>query len=108
MKNSSSALFSYLTTMYQQKGSAEIVRLCDVISTIFSDYQKIDRVVVPVFRFLDKLLSSGCIKCVIDDKTSEFPKKILKLIQSEIVCKDIYKLIDGIGVLCQFIQVRVY
>lgn len=60
-----------------------------------------------MFRFLDKLMSSGCITCVLEDHNSEFPKKILKLIQQEIVCKDIYKLIDGISALCQFLQVRI-
>lgn len=53
-------------------------------------------------------MSSGCIKNIINDPNSEFPKKVLKLIQAEIVCKDIYKLIDGTNALCQFIQVRNY
>lgn len=59
-----------------------------------------------MFRFLDKLMSSVCIKTIIEDKNTDFPKKILKLVQAEIVCKDIYKLMDGISVLCQFIQVK--
>lgn len=59
-----------------------------------------------MLRFLNKLMGSGCITEVITDPNSEFPRKILKLVQLEITgCKDIYKLIDGIDLLCQFIQV---
>lgn len=51
-------------------------------------------------------MSSGCIGCIINDPSSDFPRKILKLVQTEIVgCKDIYKLIEGINTFCQFIQV---
>lgn len=89
-----------------KKGKTEIQRLCDITIEIFEKFQKNDRITVPMFRFLDKLFSSGSIDCVINDLNNEFPKKVLKLIQMEINgCKDIYKLIDGINVLCQFIQV---
>lgn len=84
----------------------EILRYSNIIVDIFTNYQKNDRVTVPMLRFLDKLFSSGCIQFIIDDLNSDFPKRVLKLIQMEInSCKDIYKLIDGINVLCQFIQV---
>lgn len=79
-----------------------------MIIDIFTSNQKNDRITVPMFRFLDKLFSSGCISFIIDDPLSDFAKRVLKLIQMEInCCKDIYKLIDGINVLCQFIQVSI-
>lgn len=90
----------------EKKGVLEINRYCDIIYKIFCDFQKVDRIIVSIFRFLCKLMGSGCITSVITNPNSEFPKKILKLIQIEIAgCKDIYKLIDGIDLLCQFIQV---
>lgn len=59
-----------------------------------------------MFRFLEKLFASGCFEDIIKDENNEFSTKTLKMIQLEISgCKDIYKLIDGIGVLCQYIQV---
>ncbi|KAG5900138.1 hypothetical protein JTB14_012811 [Gonioctena quinquepunctata] len=107
VKNSSSSLFTYLKSQGDLKGPQEIQKICDTILQIFIDHQKVDRVTVPMFRFLDKLFDSGCIESVIADSGSEFIKKTLKLIQVEIAgCKDIYKLIDGITVLCQFIQIR--
>ncbi|KAK9710946.1 Tubulin folding cofactor D C terminal [Popillia japonica] len=107
VKNSSHFFFDKLKEVENSKGSTEIIRLSDIICKIFLDYQKVDRITVPMFRFLDKLFSSGCISCIINQPDHDFPKKIFKLIQIEINgCKDIYKLIDGIAVLCQYLQVK--
>ncbi|GJQ72923.1 hypothetical protein Trydic_g1566 [Trypoxylus dichotomus] len=107
VKNSSQFFFEKLKEVENTKGSQEIIHLCEIIHQIFVDYQKVDRITVPMFRFLDKLFSSGCISCIINQPHHDFPKKIFKLIQLEINgCKDIYKLIDGISVLCQYLQVK--
>ncbi|KAJ8938560.1 hypothetical protein NQ314_011450 [Rhamnusium bicolor] len=107
VKNSSSSLFTYLKSEIKSKGVTEIQRICDIIYKIFIDHQKVDRITVPMFRFLDKLFDSGCLNLIIEDANLDFIKKILKLIQMEIAgCKDIYKLIDGINILCQFIQIK--
>lgn len=105
VKSSSTSLFNYMKLQEQ----VEIKRLCDIIHSIFIQYQRNDRIVIPMLRFLDKLLGSGCLNTIIEDSDSEFPKSILKLIQHEMNgCKDIYKLIDGINVLGQFIQVLIF
>ncbi|KAJ8975561.1 hypothetical protein NQ317_000745 [Molorchus minor] len=107
VKNSSHSLFTFLKSEIKSKGIVEIRKMCDVTYKIFSDHQKNDRITIPMFRFLDKLFDSGCLNLIIEDKDSDFIRKILKLIQMEIAgCKDIYKLIDGINVLCQFIQIK--
>lgn len=108
VKNSSAALFEYLKKIKKEKGVENVDCLCDIIHKIFEDNKKNDRITIPLFRFLDKLLSSGCIQHIIDDPTSDFPKKILKLILLEISgCKDVYKLVDGSNALAQFVQVRI-
>lgn len=107
VKNSSTAVFGYLKKIKRDKGVEEVNRLCDIIYKILEDNKKNDRIIIPLFRFFDKLLSSGCIQHIIDDPASDFPRKILKLILIEISgCKDVYKLVDGINALAQFIQVR--
>ncbi|RZC41515.1 tubulin-specific chaperone D, partial [Asbolus verrucosus] len=107
VKNSSSSLFAYFKKEKKCKGTAEIDRLCEVAYTIFKNHQKIDRITVPMFRFLEKLFGSGCIEHTLQDHTSDFPKKVLKLILVEIAgCKDVYKLVDGVNILAQFIQVK--
>ncbi|KAK4882052.1 hypothetical protein RN001_005371 [Aquatica leii] len=107
VKNSSTSLFDYLKYEQQLKGVLQINHYCDIIYQIFFDFQKNDRIVIPMFRFLNKLMGSGCISRVITNPDNDFSRKILKLVQLEIAgCKDIYKLIDGIDLLCQFIQIR--
>ncbi|CAH0559200.1 unnamed protein product [Brassicogethes aeneus] len=107
VKNSSHALFAYLKEQQELKGLNEVKRLCEIIYKIFQDNQKVDRITVPMFSFLDKLFDSGCISFVSKEEDNNYAKRLLKLIQLEIAgCRDIYKLIDGINVLCQFIQVK--
>ncbi|KAB0802179.1 hypothetical protein PPYR_04365 [Photinus pyralis] len=107
VKNSSTCLFEFFQLEENQKGLSQIVHYCDAIYQIFFDYQRNDRISIPMFRFLSKIMGSGCITNVITDANSEFPQKILKLIQLELAgCKNIYKLIDGIDLLCQFIQIK--
>ncbi|XP_017771538.1 PREDICTED: tubulin-specific chaperone D [Nicrophorus vespilloides] len=103
VKCSSHSLFDHM----KEKPIEKIERLCETTHEIFANCQKNDRIVIPMFRFLDRLFSSGCIDHILDNLQSDFAKKILKLVQMELNgCKDIYKLIDGISILCQFIQVK--
>lgn len=109
VKSSSSSLFSYLSKEKSNKGLDEINRLCEVIYKIFQDHQKIDRITIPMLRFLEKLFSSGSIQHLTDDPSFDFCKRILKLTMNEIAgCKDVYKLVDGINLLAQFIQVMYF
>lgn len=98
---------SFFTLLKADLKPEFIQELCDIILKIFDNYRKIDRIIVPMFRFMDKLFDSGSFDSVTSEENSEFMKKLLKLVQFEISgCKDIYKLIDGINVLCQFIQMK--
>ncbi|KAK5650202.1 hypothetical protein RI129_001231 [Pyrocoelia pectoralis] len=107
VKNSSTCLFEFFKSEEQEKGLFQITHYCVIIYQIFYDYQKIDRITIPMFRFLCQIMGSGCIATVITDTNSDFPKKILKLVQLELLgCKNIYKLMDGIDLLCQFIQIK--
>ncbi|KAL1505707.1 hypothetical protein ABEB36_005211 [Hypothenemus hampei] len=105
VKSSSASLFSYLKEQEKLKGPSEVKRICGILTQIFTDYQKQDRIIIPLFRFFDKLCDSGCLTSALQD--NDFTMNIFKLVQLEISrCKDIYKLIDGISVFCQFIQVK--
>ncbi|VEN50767.1 unnamed protein product [Callosobruchus maculatus] len=107
VKHSSSSFFTSLKAELESRGNEELHRISDVILKIFMDHQKVDRITIPMFKFLDKLFDAGCLEPIIQNDRSGFIKKILKLVQKEIAgCKDTYKLLDGISVLCQFIQVK--
>lgn len=107
VKHSSASFFAHMKTLKQTEGTSEIKKIYDTILQIFVDHQKDDRIAVPMLRFLDKLFDSECMEQLTDVENPDFIKSILKLVQIQIAaCKDIYKLIDGITVLCQFIQVK--
>ncbi|XP_022919826.2 tubulin-specific chaperone D [Onthophagus taurus] len=109
VKNSSASFFEKLHEIKTRHsaGDQDISHLCDIILKIFMNYQRNDRIIVPMFRFLDKLFSSNCLTNLLENCEWEFPKKIFKLVQMEINgCKDIYKLIDGISLLCQYLQIN--
>ncbi|CAH1996514.1 unnamed protein product [Acanthoscelides obtectus] len=107
VKHSSASFFTSLKAELKTRGVGELHRICDVILKIFMDHHKVDRITIPIFRFLDKFFDAGCLEPVIQSDSADFIKKTLKLVQKEIAgCKDTYKLLDGISVLCQFIQVN--
>lgn len=107
VKYAGSSFFSYLKSLVQKKGTGEICRICEIIASLFEANQKVERIAGPMLRFLDKLFDSEIMVYLNIDENAEFVKKILKLVQIQISgCKDIYKLIDAIAILCQFIQIK--
>ncbi|XP_068082742.1 tubulin-specific chaperone D [Anabrus simplex] len=105
VKHSCSSLFSYLKGL--QDNSEELKRLCDIIVEIFSKHQFDDRVIVPLFGFLDRLMGSGCIRAVLQDPNSTFASSILKHVKIEITkTREVTKLVSSVDVLCQLIQVN--
>ena len=104
MKHSSESLFSYLKA--QQNNSLELERLCQTIVEIFRNYQYVDRVTVPLFGFLDRLFSSGCIRSVLKNPQSTFACDILHHLKLETgKRREVMKLKGSVDVLCHLIQV---
>jgi hypothetical protein len=104
VKHSSASLFSYLKA--QHSNSLELERLCKTIVEIFQNYQYVDRVTVPLFGFLDRLFSSGCVHSVLKNPESTFASDILRHVKLEIGKKqEVTKLKGSVDVLCHLIQV---
>lgn len=104
MKHSSTSLFSYLKA--QQNNSLELERLCQTIVEIFRNYQYVDRVTVPLFVFLDRLFSSGCVCSVLKNPQSTFAADIFHHLKLETGKKrEVTKLKGSVDVLCHLIQV---
>jgi hypothetical protein len=104
VKHSSSSLFSYL----RQQSREELTRLCDCILEIFKQNQGIDRISLPLLRFLDRILNSGVLSA--DDGTlpENFAINLVKLVIKETAkCSAPLKLIEAIPVLCQISSIRV-
>lgn len=104
MKHSSASLFSYLKA--QQNNSLELERLCQTIVEIFRKYQYVDRVTVPLFVFLDRLFSSGCVRSVLKNPQSTFASDIFHHLKLETgKRREVTKLKGSVDVLCHLIQV---
>lgn len=103
VKHSSSSLFSYL----RQQSREELTRLCDCILEIFKQNQGVDRISLPLLRFLDRILNSGVLSA--DDGTlpQNFAVNLIKLVVKETAkCSAPLKLIEAIPVLCQISSIR--
>ncbi|XP_072939375.1 tubulin-specific chaperone D [Epargyreus clarus] len=104
VKHTTQSLYSYLNTLHEDKETLKSI--CDTIIKIFADNLHVKRITGPMFNFLDRLLSSGSITPILEDKESTFAMDVLKYLQLELRGgKNIYKLLDSINVLCQLIQV---
>ncbi|XP_045513668.1 tubulin-specific chaperone D [Pieris brassicae] len=104
VKHTTQSLFSYLNSLHEDLDTLKSI--CDTIIRVFADNLRVKRITGPIFNFLDRLLSSGSISPILEDKESTFAKNVLKHLQLELRGgKNIYKLLDSINVLCQLIQV---
>ena len=65
--------------------SAELTDLCGIIIRILESNHKTDRIVVPMFKFLDRLLTSGHLEAVLDDPQSSFGQDLFNLIKKEVL-----------------------
>jgi hypothetical protein len=104
VKHSSASLLSYLKT--HKDNSVELERVCKTIIEIFQHYQYVDRVTVPLFGFLDRLFSSGCVLSVLGNPQSTFASDVLYHVKLEIGrTRDVIKLMGSVDVLCHLLQV---
>lgn len=103
VKHSSSSLFSYL----RQQSRPELTRLCDCTLEVFRQNQGVDRITLPLLRFLDRILNSGVLSA--DDGTlpENFAVNLVKLVVKETAkCSAPLKLIEAIPVFCQISSIR--
>ncbi|XP_021918529.1 tubulin-specific chaperone D [Zootermopsis nevadensis] len=105
VKHSSSSLFSYLKAHHSN--SLELERLCKTIIEIFRHHQYVDRITIPLFEFLDRLFSSGCVCSVLENPRSTFASDVLNHTKLEIgKTREVTKLRGSVNVLCHLVQVN--
>lgn len=97
VKFSSAALFSELKGMTR----AELDSFLEDIVAIFQANHKVERIVTPLFKFLDQLLICGHLDPVIEDPESAVSRRLLDEVKAEIAkCGDPSKLILATDVIC--------
>jgi hypothetical protein len=72
---------------------------------VFKNNQKIDRVTVPLFKFLEQLLTSGSLEKIVDDAENLFSFQLFNLCKNEISkCGDPNTIMTSGDVFCQLLQ----
>ena len=83
----------------------QILAFTNSILTVFKNNQKIDRVTVPLFKFLEQLLTSGTLEKIVDDAENLFSFQLFNLCKNEISkCGDPNKIMTSGDVFCQLLQ----
>lgn len=84
----------------------ETKRILNSVLDIFSAYLHNNRVIIPLFTFLDQLLGSGVVRHVLQDSTSKFADELFRLSKIEIArITDYRKLVNSMDLFCQLVQV---
>ena len=101
VRNSSESMFTQLRRMSDQ----QIAAFTNSILTVFKNNQKVDRVTVPLFKFLEQLLTSGCLEKTVDDADNQFSFQLFNLCKAEVSkCGDPNKIMTSADVFCQLLQ----
>lgn len=100
-KYSSASFLDFL-----KSNDREIPRISQVILRIFRNNLLNERITYPLLNFLEMILSSGVLVSILENEYSRFPEELFRLVNLEIKGhKKLYKIVSGINVLCQMIQV---
>jgi len=101
VKNSSESMFTQLQGM----NSTQLETFTKSLLAVFKRHQKVDRVTVPLFKFLDQLLTSSCLESLLEDKTNQFSFQLFSLCKTEILKSgDPNKIMSSSDVFCQLLQ----
>jgi len=101
VKNASNSLFAEMRGMK----SEEVELFASQLLSVFRRNQKVDRVTLPLFKFLDQLFTSGCLESVLENPSSQFSGNLFTLCKTEIAKSgDPNKLMHSGDVFCQLLQ----
>jgi len=102
VKNSSESMFAELSRM----DKAQLETFTTSLLAVFKRHQKVDRVTIPLFKFLDQLLTSSSLEPLLEDKSSQFSFQLFSLCKAEITKSgDPNKIMTSGDVFCQLLQV---
>ena len=98
VRQSSLSLFKELENMNQ----LQLEDFGNVFLKIFQDYQKNDRVTLPLLKCLDQILTSGWLQPIL---SQDFSYQVFVLAKNEITkCGEPNKLVSSIDVFCNLLQ----
>jgi len=101
VRNASSSLFAEMREMAPE----DVEKFANQLLSVFRRNQKVDRVTLPLFKFLDQLFTSGCLEGILDNSESQFSANLFTLCKAEISRSgDPNKLMHSGDVFCQLLQ----
>jgi len=93
-KFASSNLLVYLRELKSSKDVFQIKKISNGLITLFEKHQKNGRVIIPLLKTFDKILSRGCFDDLFADKNDTFVKGLITCLKKEAFnCKDVHRLI---------------
>lgn len=103
VRHSSASLLSYLKSV---TGSSDTLDpFADTLLTLFRDHHKDTRVVLPLLKTLDLLLSNAVFDVYLTSEGHPFPGSLLTLVKDEIKkSRDAKKILASVNVFCDLLQ----
>ncbi|XP_057310361.1 tubulin-specific chaperone D-like [Hydractinia symbiolongicarpus] len=104
VRHSSDYLLAFLTKYQESETDLDVIT--ENLLKIFQTHSKDDRVVIPMLRMLDIILSSGSLELYNDiQKSQKFPLKLLLSIKDEMKsCGEVKKILASINIFCGLLQ----
>ena len=98
VRQSSLSLFKELERMK----NGELTEFGERFLKVFRQFQKVDRITLPILKCLDQLLNSGWLQPIL---ATEFAFELFTLVKTEITkCGEPNKLVSSIDVFCNLLQ----
>ncbi|XP_067672679.1 tubulin-specific chaperone D-like [Haliotis asinina] len=103
VKHSSSSMYNYLRS-HNYEGE-QMEKFVETLVQIFKDFQKVDRVSVPLLKMIDQMLSKGCFSSFTKTEGHPFPIDMTELVKKELTRSgDPNKLMAGADVYCGLLE----
>lgn len=98
-KHSTKSFLDYLRALQKAKMIGRISKIGRALIGLFDEHTRDNRVILPLLVTVDKLLSHGCLDCLLEDQRSDFPQQLVTRIRRESSkCTDIKRLMAIIPV----------
>ncbi|CAL8141167.1 unnamed protein product [Orchesella dallaii] len=103
MKDANGAVKNYIHASGAM-GDAEIIRISEILLQIFKDNLKVERVTLPLMKFVTQLLQSNVLSSLLTSHIS-FGVRLIELLKSEVInTTRVEKIIAAVDLLCELIQ----
>lgn len=107
VKNSTSALLAWVRTLNEVAAVGRIGRLGGVLLKLFEKHQKEGRVILPLLKTIELLISQRSLDCLLQNENSGFPPSLVDHLKKEARgCKDVKRLLGIADVLVGLVNTR--